>query len=71
MLIHLARGVIEAAGLESCCRQPVDDFLNMLGIPGFHDDIGLCTFDGDVIEHTLMVNLDDVAAAVTDLLCDL
>ena len=70
MWIHFARGVIRAASLESCCRQAVDDFLNMCGIPGSHDDIGLCTFDEDVTAHTLMVSLDDVTAAVTELPCD-
>jgi len=68
LLIHFARGVVEAAGSESCCRQSVDDFFNMRGIPGFYDNIGICPFDGDVIEYALMVKFDNVASDVTNLL---
>ena len=42
--------------------------LNILSIPGFHDNVGVGTFDGNALVQPLMINFDYIATSVTDFL---
>ena len=51
------------SGRVTGLAQGVDDLLGMAGIAGFDGDIELCPLGGNIQRKSVVVDLDDVAAA--------
>ena len=60
------RPAAEHAAGESAAHELGDDLAHVVGVAGFDDGIDVGALDRQVVEQALVVDLDDVAAAIAD-----